>query len=45
MFIGAAVVLTYTTLGGMLSVAVLDFVQMMVITGGMLYIGSVISGR
>jgi SSS family transporter len=44
MIIGAAVVLTYTTLGGMLSVAVLDFVQMMVIMGGMLYIGSVISG-
>ena len=44
MVIGAAIVLTYTTLGGMLSVAVLDFVQMMVIMGGMLYIGSVISG-
>jgi len=44
MMIGAGVVLTYTTLGGMLSVAVLDFVQMMVIMGGMLYIGSVISG-
>lgn len=44
MIIGAAIVLTYTTLGGMLSVAVLDFVQMMVIMGGMLYIGSVISG-
>ncbi len=44
MIIGAAVVLTYTTLGGMLSVAILDFVQMMVIMGGMLYIGYVISG-
>jgi SSS family transporter len=44
MVIGAAIVLTYTTLGGMLSVAVLDFVQMMVIMGGMLYIGYVISG-
>jgi SSS family transporter len=44
MMIGAAVVLTYTTLGGMLSVAILDFVQMMVIMGGMLYIGYVISG-
>ena len=44
MIIGAAIVLTYTTLGGMLSVAILDFVQMMVIMGGMLYIGYVISG-
>jgi SSS family solute:Na+ symporter len=44
MVIGAAIVLTYTTLGGMLSVAILDFVQMMVIMGGMLYIGYVISG-
>lgn len=44
MIIGAAIVLTYTTFGGMLSVAVLDFVQMTVIMGGMLYIGHVISG-
>jgi solute:Na+ symporter, SSS family len=44
MVIGALIVLTYTTLGGMLSVAILDFVQMMVIMGGMLYIGYVISG-
>ena len=44
MVIGAAIVLTYTTLGGMLSVAVLDFVQMTIIMGGMLYIGYVISG-
>lgn len=44
MVIGAVIVLTYTTLGGMLSVAILDFVQMMVIMGGMLYIGYVISG-
>ena len=44
MVIGAAIVLTYTTLGGMLSVAILDFVQMMVIMGGMIYIGYVISG-
>jgi solute:Na+ symporter, SSS family len=44
MVIGAAIVLTYTTFGGMLSVAVLDFVQMTVIMGGMLYIGYVISG-
>jgi len=44
MVIGAIVVLTYTTLGGMFSVAVLDFVQITVIMGGMLYIGHVISG-
>ena len=44
MVIGAAIVLTYTTLGGMLSVAILDFVQMTIIMGGMLYIGYVISG-
>ena len=36
--IGALVVLTYTTLGGMLSVAILDFVQMGIIIGGMLFI-------
>ncbi|MEW5942707.1 MAG: sodium:solute symporter family protein [Pseudomonadota bacterium] len=44
MVLGAAIVLTYTTFGGMLSVAVLDFVQMTVIMGGMLYIGYLVSG-
>ncbi|MGH7257443.1 MAG: sodium:solute symporter family protein [Nitrospiraceae bacterium] len=44
MVIGAAIVLTYTTFGGMFSVAILDFVQITVIMGGMLYIGSVIGG-
>ncbi len=44
MILGAAIVLTYTTFGGMLSVAILDFVQMTVIMGGMLYIGWLISG-
>ncbi len=44
MIIGAAIVLTYTTFGGMMSVAILDFVQMTVIMGGMLYIGYVIAG-
>jgi SSS family solute:Na+ symporter len=44
MVIGAAIVLTYTTLGGMLSVAILDFIQMGVVMGGMLYIGYVVSG-
>ncbi|MPZ42823.1 MAG: sodium:solute symporter [Betaproteobacteria bacterium] len=44
MIIGAVIVLTYTTFGGMLSVAVLDFVQMIVIMVGMLFIGWVVSG-
>lgn len=44
MILGAAIVLTYTTFGGMLSVAILDFVQMGVIMGGMLYIAWLISG-
>jgi len=44
MVLGAAIVLTYTTFGGMLSVAVLDFVQMTVIMIGMLFIAWVISG-
>ena len=42
--IGAAIVLTYTTFGGMFSVAVLDFVQISVIMGGLLYIASIVSG-
>jgi len=44
MIFGTAIVLTYTTLGGMLSVAILDFVQMIVVIGGLLYIGFVVSG-
>jgi SSS family transporter len=44
MVIGTIIVLTYTTLGGMFSVAILDFVQMTVIMGGMLFIGHLISG-
>ena len=44
MVLGAAIVLTYTTIGGMFSVAFLDFVQMMVSMGGLLYIGWVVSG-
>lgn len=43
MIIGAGIVLTYTTFGGMFSVAILDFVQLGVILGGLLYIASVIS--
>lgn len=44
MVIAVVVVLTYTTLGGMLSVAILDFVQMMVVICGLLYIGSIVAG-
>jgi solute:Na+ symporter, SSS family len=44
MILGTAIVLTYTTFGGMFSVAILDFVQMGVAMGGMLYIGYLISG-
>lgn len=44
MILGTAIVLTYTTLGGMLSVAILDFVQMIVVIGGLLYIGYIVSG-
>ncbi|HJU06007.1 MAG TPA: sodium:solute symporter family protein [Nitrospiraceae bacterium] len=44
MVIGATIVLAYTAFGGMFSVAILDFIQITVIMGGMLYIGSVISG-
>ena len=44
MVVGAAIVLTYTTFGGMFAVAILDFVQITVIMGGMLYIASVMAG-
>ena len=44
MILGAGIVLTYTVLGGMLSVAILDFVQITVIMGGLLYIASIVSG-
>jgi len=44
MMIGTMIVLIYTTFGGMFSVAILDFVQITVIMGGMLYIASEISG-
>lgn len=43
MILGAAIVLTYTTFGGMLSVAILDFVQMGVVMGGILFIASIIA--
>src|SRR5512140_675837 len=45
MFIGAAIVLTYTMFGGMWSVALLDFVQMTVIMCGMLFIAFFVSAK
>ena len=45
MILGAAIVLTYTTFGGMLSVAVLDFVQMAVSMGGLFYIATVMAEK
>ena len=39
MIIGASTVLLYTMLGGMFSVAITDFIQMIIIVLGMLYIG------
>ncbi|MFQ6332774.1 sodium:solute symporter family protein [Methylophilus sp. 3sh_L] len=45
MILGTAIVLTYTTLGGMLSVAILDFVQMIVVIGGLLFIAYLVSGQ
>ncbi|GAB1391999.1 sodium:solute symporter family protein [Rhodocyclaceae bacterium] len=45
MLLGAAIVLTYTTFGGMFSVAILDFVQMAVSMGGLLFIAWVVSGK
>lgn len=44
MMIGAASVLIYTLMGGMWSVAITDFIQMIIIVIGMLYIGWEVSG-
>ena len=44
MVIGASTVLIYTMLGGMFSVAITDFIQMIIIVLGMLYIGWEVSG-
>lgn len=44
MVVGILAVLTYTTLGGMLSIAILDFVQMVVIIAGLLYISNIVAG-
>jgi solute:Na+ symporter, SSS family len=42
MVLGALIVLVYTTFGGMFSVAILDFVQLSVIVGGLPYIANVL---
>ena len=44
MMIGAASVLVYTLMGGMWSVAITDFLQMIIIVVGMVYIGWEVSG-
>ena len=44
MIVGAASVLVYTLMGGMWSVAITDFLQMIIIVVGMLYIGWEVSG-
>jgi SSS family solute:Na+ symporter len=44
MMIGAGSVLIYTLMGGMFSVAITDFLQMIIIVIGMLYIGWEVSG-
>ena len=43
--IGASTVMIYTIYGGMWSVAITDFIQMIVIVVGMLYIGGEVSGQ
>ncbi|MDP1652970.1 MAG: sodium:solute symporter family protein [Rhodocyclaceae bacterium] len=45
MILGALIVLSYTTFGGMFSVAILDFVQMAVSMGGLLFIAWLIGGK
>lgn len=44
MWVGATTVMVYTLFGGMLSVAITDFIQMIIIMLGMLYIGWDLSG-
>lgn len=45
MILGATIVLTYTFFGGMFSVAILDFVQMAVSMGGLLFIAWIVSDK
>jgi SSS family solute:Na+ symporter len=43
--IGAAIVISYTIYGGMWSVALTDFMQMIIIVLGMLYVGYVVTDQ
>ncbi len=45
MWIGSATILVYTVFGGMWAVAITDFLQMIIIVIGMLFIGDEISGQ
>ncbi|MDZ4254382.1 MAG: sodium:solute symporter family protein [Sulfuritalea sp.] len=45
MVLGTALVLTYTVFGGMFSVAILDFVQMIVMLGGLLFVAWMVSDK
>jgi solute:Na+ symporter, SSS family len=45
MVLGTALVLTYTVFGGMFSVAILDFVQMLVMLVGISFIAVVVAGK
>lgn len=45
MWIGSATILVYTMFGGMWAVAITDFLQMIIIVVGMLFIGHAISGQ
>ena len=45
MWIGSGTILIYTVFGGMWAVAITDFIQMIVIVVGMLFIGNEISGQ
>jgi Na+/proline symporter len=45
MWIGSSTILIYTLFGGMWAVAITDFLQMIVIVIGMLYIGSEVSSQ
>jgi len=44
MWIGSGTILIYTVFGGMWAVAITDFIQMIIIVIGMLYIGNEVSG-
>jgi len=45
MWIGSATILIYTFFGGMWAVAITDFIQMIIIVIGMLWIGGEVSGQ